>query len=50
MPLSSALESTTSLLNLNNLISHIAEAAKYYFAQEQAKNDDATLATRTGGR
>jgi hypothetical protein len=37
-------------LNPNDLISHITEAAKHDFAQEQAKKDDAALAARTGGK
>jgi hypothetical protein len=37
-------------LTPNDLISHITEAAKHDFAQEQTKKDDATLAARTVGK
>jgi hypothetical protein len=53
-PLLHALIATTRVnkqtLNPNDLISHITEAAKHDFAQEQAKKDDAALAARSGGK
>jgi hypothetical protein len=53
-PLLHALIATTRVnkltLNPNNLISHITEAAKHDFAQEQAKKDDSALAAQNAGK
>jgi hypothetical protein len=53
-PLIHALITSTRVNNItlksNDLISHITEAAKHDFVQEQAKKDDAALAARTGGK
>jgi hypothetical protein len=52
-PLLHALIATTHVnkqtLTPNDLISHITEAAKHDFAQEQAKKDNAALAARVMG-